>query len=72
MRISIRVTARAKSNEVIHEGENRYRVRVTAPPVEGRANEQVIEVLAEYFHKPKRKIVILKGGSARDKIIDIV
>ena len=71
MKITIRVTTRARRNEVIQEGENRYRVRVTAPPVEGKANDQIIGLLAEYFHRPKREIVILRGESTRTKIIEI-
>jgi uncharacterized protein (TIGR00251 family) len=72
MKITVKVQPRAKKEEVIHEGENRYRVRVAAPPVEGKANERVIELLAEYFDTAKRNIVILRGESGREKLVEIV
>jgi len=71
MRISVRITPGSKRNEVVAEGDNRYRVYVTAPPVEGRANEKLIELLAGYFHKPRRAIQIIRGRLGREKIIDI-
>ncbi len=71
MKIIVRVIPRSKRDEVIYEGEDRYRVRVTAPPLEGRANERVIELLAGYFHTAKRNVVILRGESGRDKVIEL-
>ena len=72
MRISVRVIPRSKRNEVIPQGDNRYRVYLTAPPVEGKANDKLVEVLAEYFHVRMRKITIIKGESAREKVIEIL
>ncbi len=71
MKISVRVKTCARKKEVQHIETNRYLVSVTAPPVEGKANEKVIELLAKYFHKPKRNITIVAGRTAREKIIEI-
>ncbi len=71
MRVSVRVTPRSKRNEVIPEGENRYRVYLTAPPVDGKANEKLVELLSEYFHKPKRNIFIIRGETGREKVVEI-
>lgn len=46
-------------------------VHVKAPPTEGKANERLIEVLAEYFKRPKRNIVIRTGFTGRQKIVEI-
>jgi hypothetical protein len=46
-------------------------IRVTVPPIEGKANEKVIEILAEYFNKPKRSISIISGIKGRNKIIEV-
>lgn len=72
MKVSIRVKANARKNEVKQIDPNRYEVRVTAPPVEGKANEKVIELLAEYFGKPKRCVTILRGETSKNKIIEII
>ena len=61
MKISVRVKTNARKNEVQKIDENNYLVSVSVPPVEGKANERVIELLSGYFDRPKRSIVILKG-----------
>jgi hypothetical protein len=70
MRHSIRVIPRAKQNKVVEE-EGRVKVYLTAPPVEGRANQALIEVLAAHFQVRKGDIRIIRGGKSRDKIIEI-
>ncbi len=72
MRIEIRVKPNAKKKEVARLDDGTYSVSVTAPPVEGKANEQLVEILAEYFHKRKREVVILRGATGRRKLVDIL
>ncbi|MGB2868632.1 MAG: DUF167 domain-containing protein [Bacteroidota bacterium] len=71
MKIRVKVKPNAHKNEVEKLPDGSYIVRVTSPPVEGRANEKLIEVLAEYFQRPKRAIRILVGKSGKHKIIEI-
>ena len=71
MRFSIRVKANARKNEVKQIDPDSYEVRVTAPPVDGKANEKVIEVLADYFGKPRRCVRILKGATSKVKIVQV-
>lgn len=71
MRIYIRVTPRAGRNEVLKISEGEYKVRVTAPPEKGKANDAVVKLLADYFDVPKNSISIIGGKSTRVKIIDI-
>ena len=70
MRLSIRVIPRAKQNKVVEE-TGRIKVYLTAPPVEGRANQALIEVLAAHFQVRKGDIRIIRGEKSRDKIIEI-
>jgi len=69
--ITIRVKPNSRRNEVEKLEDGTYLVRVTSPPVEGKANEKVIEVLAEYFGKPKRSISIIRGENSKQKIVRI-
>jgi uncharacterized protein (TIGR00251 family) len=48
------------------------KVYVTSPPEDNLANIAVIEVLSSYFHKPKSKIQIISGFTAREKRIQIL
>ena len=72
MRINVKVKPRSKVKGVIRLPDGTYQVMVNAPPIEGKANEQVVEALAEHFDCPKRDITILKGSSGRLKIVEIL
>jgi len=51
--------------------EGNLKIKVKAPPVRGRANQEVIELLADYYHLPKSQIQIVKGLNNRKKVIKI-
>lgn len=59
-------------NRVNQNFYGEYKVKLTAPPVDGKANEALIEILAEHFNFPKSRIKIVGGKSAKTKIIDII
>jgi uncharacterized protein YggU (UPF0235/DUF167 family) len=44
---------------------------VNVPPVEGKANEKVVELLSDFFKKPKRCVSIITGFRGKIKIIEI-
>lgn len=67
---TILVQAGAKKNLVKEEKEG-LKVFVAAPPVDGKANQAVVEVLAEHFGVKKSRIEIIKGLKSRNKTISI-
>jgi len=71
MRIYVRVSPRASRNEVKRISEGEYKVKLTAPPVDGEANEMLIKILAEHFDVPKSSLSIIGGKSAKTKIVEI-
>jgi len=71
MKISIKVKPNARKNEVKQIDNNNFVVSVSVPPIEGKANEKVIELLAEFFGKSKRSITILHGRSGKMKIVNV-
>jgi len=71
MLLNVRVVPKAKQNKIVKEGD-RYKVYLTAPPVEGKANKALIEFLAEHFEVKKNKITIVRGLKSRDKVINIL
>ncbi len=70
MKLKVRVVPNAKKQEVI-EGEV-WKVKVRAPPEGGRANEELIEILAKHFGVKKSAVKILKGLKSREKVIVIL
>jgi uncharacterized protein (TIGR00251 family) len=69
MRIRVFPNSRQPGIEQLPDGL--LKVRVSAPPQEGRANEEVIEALAGHFHVPKSHIRILHGQATRDKLVEV-
>ena len=69
--VSVRVEARARRDEIVGWQGGTLRVRVTAPPVDGRANEAVIVVLAEAFGVPRAAVGLVSGATSRNKLFRI-
>ena len=72
MRIYARVIPRSSKNEVTEIAKNEYKIKVTAPPVDGEANQMLIKILAKHFNVSKSAINIVGGKSAKIKMIDIL
>jgi uncharacterized protein len=70
-RLAVHVQPRASRNEVVAQGGVSLRVRVTAPPAGNAANEAVRALLAETLACPRAAITILRGHSARTKLIGV-
>ncbi len=71
MRIYIKAIPRSSKNEVTKISEGEYKVKLTAPPVDGQANQALVGILSEYFEVSKISINIIGGKSARIKIVDV-
>ena len=71
--LAIRVTPRASRNEVSEiRSDGTVKIRLTAPPVEGKANEALVEFLAEVLGVPRSRIEVVAGASGRDKLVSIL
>jgi uncharacterized protein (TIGR00251 family) len=71
--LAIRVTPRARRNEIVEIlPDQTIKVRLTAPPVEGKANEALVEFLAEVLGVARARIEIIAGDTGRDKLVSIL
>jgi uncharacterized protein len=70
-KLAVRVQARARRDEIAGERAGGLLVRVTAPPVEGKANAAVCQLLAERLGLAPGRIAVVRGASSRDKLIEI-
>lgn len=71
LRITVKVTPRASRNQVLGFEDGVLRVKVTAPPVEGEANQAVVQLLADFLGVSRRDVEVVKGDTARQKIIEV-
>ena len=69
--IKVRVQPRASKDEILSCRGDALRVRVTAPPEGGRANEAVIGLLAGALDVPKSRVNIIRGMASREKLVMI-
>jgi uncharacterized protein (TIGR00251 family) len=71
MTVDVRVIPRAKKTEFAGTRDGALLIRVSAPPVDGAANDAVIEFLARRLKIPHRNIRLLSGTTSRQKRFDI-
>ena len=70
--LNIRVQPRASRNEIGELSEDGVlRVRVTAPPTDGKANEAVVKLLAKHIGIAPSALTITRGGTSRNKVIEV-
>lgn len=72
VRITVRVQPRSSVTEVTGVVGDTLRVRLTAPPVDGAANEALVELLSRTFEIPRRSITIVSGAGSRTKVVELV
>ena len=68
---SVKVHPRARKNAVTGAVGDALKVSLTAPPAEGRANQALIEFLAELLQLPRASVTIAAGHSSRNKVVHV-
>ena len=69
--LSIRIQPRASKNEIVPMENGKLKIRLTAPPVDGAANEALVKFLADALSVTKSQVEIVSGHTSREKIIRI-
>jgi hypothetical protein len=69
--LKVYLQPKSSKNEMVGPYRDGIKVKVTAPPVEGKANEALIKLLAKEFGISPSSIEIIKGGHAREKVLKI-
>jgi uncharacterized protein (TIGR00251 family) len=65
------VQPRASRDRVVGRHGDALRLQVSAPPLEGQANQAVADLLAAWLGIPRRTVSVLRGHGSRDKLIEI-
>ena len=69
--ISVRVVPRASKTEVVGEFDSALRVKLAAPPVDGAANDELVQVLAKTFKVARGSVEIVRGSNSRAKQVKV-
>lgn len=69
--LTLHVQPGAKRTEVAGVHGEALKIRLAAPPIEGRANEALLKFIAESFGVPLRQVELRQGGQSRHKVVAI-
>lgn len=69
--LTVKATPRASRNEIAGAEAGWLRVRLQAPPVDGKANAALVEFLAETLDLPKRAVTVVSGETGRIKKVRV-
>ena len=70
--INIRVVPRSSKVTIEALGLDQYKIKLTSPPVDGEANEQLVRVLSRKLSIPSNRIEIISGETSRHKRVKII
>jgi uncharacterized protein (TIGR00251 family) len=69
--LTVRLQPRAKRDEVVGQRGDAVVIRVTAPPVDGKANAALCAFLAAQAGVPKSAVTVVRGHTSRDKLVRV-
>jgi hypothetical protein len=70
-RLAVHVQPRAARSEVVGEHGGALKIRLAAPPVDGAANEALVEFVAARLGLPRRQVRLVGGAASRRKLLEI-
>jgi uncharacterized protein YggU (UPF0235/DUF167 family) len=71
MKIFVKVKLKSRQPFVKKIDDTHFEVAVKEPPIEGRANQAVIQALADYFDMTKSRLKMISGHTSKQKLIEI-
>ena len=69
--VNVRVKPGSKQSEIVGIYDDRLKIRLQEPPVDGKANKMLIKFIAQQFKVPIKQIIILKGQKSKLKQLQI-
>ena len=69
--LRVKVKPRARDSSLVREADGTWTARVKSPPVDGKANAELIALIAGHFRCPKSAVSIKSGASGRTKLVSI-
>lgn len=65
--LSVKVIPRSSRNQIEVDSEVDFRIKVTSPPVDGAANQAIIELISSYFHLARSRVEVIGGQKSKHK-----
>jgi uncharacterized protein len=71
LRLSVRVVPGARRSEVVGRVGDAWKLRVAAPPERGRANDELVALLARALHVPRSSVRVARGHTTGQKLVEV-
>ena len=71
MKIKVKVKPNSQQRKIEQSDDGSWTVRLKSPPVDRKANQELIKLLAKHFQVTKKRITIKSGLSAKHKLVEI-
>jgi len=73
MKLGIKVIPKSSESKIVGEmADGVLKIKLKSAPIEGKANEELIKLLAKHFKVAKTNIEILKGKTGKNKVVEII
>jgi uncharacterized protein (TIGR00251 family) len=69
--IKVKVKPNSRASQIEQKLDGSWLAQIKSPPVDGKANEELIALVAKHFNRPKSDVWIKSGGSSRTKLVQI-
>ena len=71
IRIAVQVSPNARKSEIVSSEGDALRIKLQAPPVDGKANDALVQFLAKKLEVPRKQVTITHGQTNRRKLLEI-
>jgi len=71
VKLTVKISPNAKKSEIIGFDNSILKIKIQAPPIDGKANEELVRFLSKEWNISKSKIQILKGESSKIKVLEV-
>lgn len=71
VRLHLFIQPNSSKDEVIGPHNDELKVKLTAPPIDGKANEALVKFLSRVLELPKKNFTLIRGDTGRHKVIEI-
>lgn len=71
-KILVNAVPNSRANDIKEVSKNVYKVKIAAPPIDGKANKILVKMLAKHFKVHKKDIVFVSGVGSKKKVIGIL
>lgn len=69
--LTVRVQPRSSRSELVRISETEFKARLTSAPEKGKANQELLELLADYLGVPPSNLRLIRGQTSRVKLIEV-